>query len=93
LETLPDLVPELELFEFESEFKEGELERLGLSSCVDAFELEFVFVLFLLEGVYVDSQFQIDLVFLVNGLLLDVLAELISELTSSVLLVLSLPPE
>jgi len=93
LETPLDLVLELELFEFESEFKEGELERLELLSLVDVFALEFVFVLFLLTGVYVDSQFQIDLVFFVDGLLLDVLVELFSVITSSVLLVLSRPPE
>lgn len=93
LETPLDLVLELELFEFEFEFKEGELERLELLSLVDVFALEFVFVLFLLTGVYVDSQFQIDLVFFVDGLLLDVLVELFSVITSSVLLVLSRPPE
>ena len=93
LETPPDRVLELELFEFEPEFKEGELERLELLSLVDVFPLEFVFVLFLLTGVYVDSQFQIDLVFFVDGLLLDVLVELFSIITSSVLLVLSRPPE
>ena len=92
LETPFDLVLELELFEFEFEFKEGELERLELLSRVDVFALEFVFVIILLTGVYVDSQFQIDLVFLVDGLLLDVLAELFSVITSSVLLVLSRPP-
>ena len=93
LETPLDLVLELELFEFESEFKEGELERLELLSRVDVFALEFVFVIILLTGVYVDSQFQIDLVFFVDGLLLDVLVELFSVITSSVLLVLSRPPE
>lgn len=93
LETRPDLEPELELFEFESEFKDGELDRPELLSRVDVFALEVVFVLFLLNGVYVDSQFQIDLVLLANGLSLDVLAALISELTSSVLFVRSLPPE
>ena len=92
METPLDRVLELELFEFESEFKEFELERLELLLRVDVFALEFVFVLFLLTGVYVDSQFQIDLVFLVDGLLLDVLAELFSVITSSVLLVLSRPP-
>ena len=92
LETPLDLVLELELFEFEFEFKEGELERLELLSRVDVFALEFVFVIILLTGVYVDSQFQIDLVFLADGLLLDVLAELFSVITSSVLLVLSRPP-
>ena len=92
LETPLDRVLELELFEFESEFKEFELERLELLSRVDVFALEFVFVIILLTGVYVDSQFQIDLVFLVDGLLLDVLAELFSVITSSVLLVLSRPP-
>ena len=95
LETPLERVLELELFEFEPEFKEGELERLELLSLVDVFTLEFVFVLFLLllTGVYVDSQFQIDLVFFVDGLLLDVLVELLSIITSSVLLVLSRPPE
>jgi len=92
LETPLDLVLELELFEFEFEFKEGELDRMELLSRVDVFALEFVFVIILLTGVYVDSQFQIDLVFLVDGLLLDVLAELFSVITSSVLLVLSRPP-
>jgi hypothetical protein len=93
LETPLDRVLELELFEFESEFKEFELERVELLFRVDVFAPEFVFVLFLLTGVYVDSQVQIDLVFLVDGLLLDVLAELFSVITSSVLLVLSRPPE
>ena len=93
LETPLERVLELELFEFEPEFKEGELERLELLFRVDVFALEFVFVLFLLTGVYVDSQFQIDLVFFVDGLLLDVLVELLSIITSSVLLVLSRPPE
>ena len=92
LDTPLDLVLELELFEFEFEFKEGELDRMELLSRVDVFALEFVFVIILLTGVYVDSQFQIDLVFLVDGLLLNVLAELFSVITSSVLLVLSRPP-
>jgi len=92
LDTPLDLVLELELFEFEFEFKEGELDRMELLSRDDVFALEFVFVIILLTGVYVDSQFQIDLVFLVDGLLLNVLAELFSVITSSVLLVLSRPP-
>ena len=89
----PDL--ELELFEFVPEFIAGEFERLELFSWVDVFPLVFVFALvfvfdlLLLVGLYVDSQFQIDLFFLVSGLLLVVLT---SEFNSSVLFVLSLPP-
>jgi hypothetical protein len=51
LETPLDLVPELELFEFESEFKEGELDRLELLSWVEVFDLEEVLVLVMLEGI------------------------------------------
>lgn len=87
---------EFVLFVFERELITGEVERLGVFSCVDVFVLG-VLVVFdltlsvdvLSEDVYGVSQFQIDLFFFADGLSLVVFT---SVFTSSVRFVLSRPP-
>lgn len=82
---------EFELFVFERELITGEVERLGLLSWVDVFDLgvRLVFDLTLSVDVYGVSQFQIDLFFFADGLSLVVFT---SGFTSSVRFVLSRPP-
>lgn len=87
---------EFELFVFERELITGEVERLGLLSWVDVFDLgvRLVFDLtlsvdVLSVDVYGVSQFQIDLFFFADGLSLVVFT---SVFTSSVRFVLSRPP-
>ena len=82
---------EFELFVFERELITGEVERLGVFSCVEVFVLGVlvVFDLTLSVDVYGVSQFQIDLFFFADGLSLVVFT---SGFTSSVRFVLSRPP-
>ena len=82
---------EFELFVFERELITGEVERLGVFSCVEVFVLGVLVVFDLTRSVdvYGVSQFQIDLFFFADGLSLEVFT---SVFTSSVRFVLSRPP-
>ena len=82
---------EFELFVFERELITGEVERLGVFSCVEVFVLGVLVVFDLTRSVdvYGVSQFQIDLFFFADGLSLVVFT---SGFTSSVRFVLSRPP-